>query len=316
VNACAILPKITKWLRVAGLLVVFALHCGDGTRPRFKPPSIHLRTMPAKSGGVAVDSRGMDSVMAAVGDLEKILEELPPDYLPQFEEAAQEMMSAFKSRAEPELPSSPEPAEEESAGKERDTKRRKKADKSNPFQQMKDIQHWLRLKVPAEAVVPSEAIIYGHEGTDFADYTATNTQSVDGFLYEEDDIDELCEAGKLARSYCTSCGSRNIKDLNFISHSFSIRELEFVFKDALRGVLLEVLGLGLDKCCVVDVGSRLGSVLYAACVFGNVNEAIGIEMNSDLCKVGKNTSAYVRIRIRQHNTSAYVSTRQRRSASL
>jgi hypothetical protein len=250
----------------------------------------------------------MESVMAAVADFEKILEELPPDYLPQFEEAAQEMMSAFKSRAEPELPSSPEPAEEESAGKERDTKRRKKADKTNPFQQMKDIQYWLRLKVPAEAVVPSEAIIYGHEGTDFADYTATNTQSVDGFLYEEDDIDELCEAGKLARSYCTSCGSRNIKDLNFISHSFSIRELEFVFKDALRGVLLQVLGLGLDKCCVVDVGSRLGSVLYAACVFGNVSEAIGIEMNSDLCKVGEkirqHTSAYVRIRQHSSATSA------------
>ena len=69
-----------------------------------------------------------------------------------------------------------------------------------------DIQHWLRLKVPADAVVASEQIIFGHEGTDFADYTPKNTQSVDGFLYEEDDVDELCEQGKLARCYCAECG--------------------------------------------------------------------------------------------------------------
>jgi hypothetical protein len=36
----------------------------------------------------------------------------------------------------------------------------------------------------------------------FKSYTEKNTLSVDGFLYEEDDIDDLCDAGKLSRNYC------------------------------------------------------------------------------------------------------------------
>jgi hypothetical protein len=36
----------------------------------------------------------------------------------------------------------------------------------------------------------------------FESYSEANTLSVDGFLYEEDDIDELCDAGKLTRNYC------------------------------------------------------------------------------------------------------------------
>ena len=34
----------------------------------------------------------------------------------------------------------------------------------------------------------------------FESYTEANTLSVDGFLYEEDDIDDLCDAGKLTRN--------------------------------------------------------------------------------------------------------------------
>jgi len=252
--------------------------------------------MPPKgSGGAAGKGKGPDGmalVMAAVAELEKIMEEIPPDFIPQFEEAAKDMIGAFKDSAA--VGKDGEEAEEGSKGgcgttghvhtdacnDGRETKKRKKSDKPDPFQQMKDIQYWLRLKVPAEAVVPSEKIVYGHEGTDFADYTAQNTQSVDGFLYEEDDIDDLCEQGKLSRSFCTACGSRNIKDLNFISHSLSLRELEFIFTLALPAAKVDV-----TKSCVVDVGSRLGAVVYGACVFGKAKEVIGVEINEELCKV-------------------------------
>ena len=128
-----------------------------------------------------------------MAELEKILEEVPPDFLPQFEEAAREMMSAFKESAaggtEAKEGGGAAKGEEETGGCGsaghvhtdacgREAKRRKKSDKNDPFQQMKDIQHWLRLKVPAEAVMPTENIIFGHQGTDFADYTPQNTQSV------------------------------------------------------------------------------------------------------------------------------------------
>ena len=45
----------------------------------------------------------------------------------------------------------------------------------------------------------------------------------------------------------------------------------------------------LDKSVIVDVGSRLGAVVYAACIFGGAQEAIGIEMTADLCKVQEET---------------------------
>ena len=38
---------------------------------------------------------------------------------------------------------------------------------------------------------------------------------VDGFLYENDDIiDELCDEGKMARNYCSECGSHKTKPLS------------------------------------------------------------------------------------------------------
>ena len=84
---------------------------------------------------------------------------------------------------------------------------------------IREMQHWLREQVPAEAVLPSEKLVFGHKGTEvkrrmasrgilfravsiphsdislsfahewqFEGYTAANTLSVDGFLYEEDDV--------------------------------------------------------------------------------------------------------------------------------
>ena len=77
-----------------------------------------------------------------VAELEKILEEVPPDFLAQFEEAATEMIGAFKDRA-----AGTNSDEEEGAGGcaascahtscGRAKKRRKTADKHDPFQQMK-----------------------------------------------------------------------------------------------------------------------------------------------------------------------------------
>jgi hypothetical protein len=88
----------------------------------------------------------------------------------------------------------------------------------------------------------------------FKSYTKKNTLSVDGFLYEEEDIDDLCDAGKLSRNYClgiefldeklkrmlltprriyADCGSHRTQPLNFVSHSLSIPELKFIFKQVL-----------------------------------------------------------------------------------
>ncbi|KAK6054081.1 hypothetical protein COOONC_08414 [Cooperia oncophora] len=39
----------------------------------------------------------------------------------------------------------------------------------------------------------------------------------------------MMNAGKIQRKFCVDCGSRNVKDLNFISHSLAHCQLEFIF---------------------------------------------------------------------------------------
>ena len=40
-------------------------------------------------------------------------------------------------------------------------------------------------------------------------YTPENTVHVDGFLYDDDEVDRLCDEGKMSRAVCSDCGSRN-----------------------------------------------------------------------------------------------------------
>lgn len=72
-------------------------------------------------------------------------------------------------------------------------------------------------------------------------------------------MDELCDAGKLSRNYCQKCGSKDTKPLNYISHSASVVQLQFLFQVLLKDRIK-------DKV-VLDVGSRLGAVLYAVGLF-------------------------------------------------
>lgn len=86
---------------------------------------------------------------------------------------------------------------------------------------------------------------------------------VDGFLYTEDDVDELCDAGKLSRNFCQKCGSKDTKPLNFISHSASVVQLQFMFQVLLKGERSK-------GKVVLDVGSRLGAVLYAVSFYASL----------------------------------------------
>lgn len=81
----------------------------------------------------------------------------------------------------------------------------------------------------------------------------------------------MVEKGELSREYCTECGSRKTLPLSaksphifiislhalisdFLSHSMSEAQLDFVFD--------EMLPKKLKDMTLVDVGSRLGAVLY------------------------------------------------------
>eukprot|EP00281_Chroomonas_sp_CCMP1168_P001941 CAMPEP_0206262542 /NCGR_PEP_ID=MMETSP0047_2-20121206/28298_1 /ASSEMBLY_ACC=CAM_ASM_000192 /TAXON_ID=195065 /ORGANISM="Chroomonas mesostigmatica_cf, Strain CCMP1168" /LENGTH=179 /DNA_ID=CAMNT_0053689939 /DNA_START=141 /DNA_END=676 /DNA_ORIENTATION=- len=168
--------------------------------------------------------------VAIIDKLHKLIREVPLEYLGDVEKAATDL---FRHRREDEA----EQVEEGGAGGTcaSPAKRRKKDGgkaKRSGLEDLKALQAYLREKVPVEAVMPSESLHYNPTG-DFADHTAANTVSVDSFLWDEADVDELCDAGKLSRNFCLDCGSRNTKPLNFVSHSLSIPELNFLFTKAL-----------------------------------------------------------------------------------
>lgn len=101
--------------------------------------------------------------------------------------------------------------------------------------------------------------------------------AVDSFLYSEDDIEELVAAKKIAREYCTRCGCTDIGLADFITHSFSQDQLLYLSCFLLPHVLRQCITASAKATktskdtpttplSIVDVGSRLGVVLWA-CAF-------------------------------------------------
>ena len=139
------------------------------------------------------------------------------------------------------------------------------------------IKSAIKEKVPFDAVMTSENICFPIVGED-SHLHSKNCVHVDAFLYDDDDVDDLVEERKLSRVYCKSCGSLDIEQVTFITHSTSVERLQYIFQDALPS---------LKGKTIVDIGSRLGSVLYGAYVYSEAKKIIGIEMNAELCKLQK-----------------------------
>ncbi|KAK6112489.1 hypothetical protein QQG55_47900 [Brugia pahangi] len=138
----------------------------------------------------------------------------------------------------------------------------------------------IRSELPTTALLPSETVCWPQSGLD-SDCSRDITVHVDAFLYDDDDVDELVDQGALSREYCAKCGCREIMPLTFISHSLSIDQLRFAF------TVLVPLSEHMKGTLIVDVGSRLGAVLYAVYSYSGLVNAIGIEMNEDFCKLQK-----------------------------
>jgi len=139
---------------------------------------------------------------------------------------------------------------------------------------MSCIKTTLKQLVPFEAVFKSEKILFPTIGDD-SSLHEKNCMHVDAFLYGEEDVDELIEQGKLMTHYCLDCESTSIEPITFITHSASNDRLKFIFQRALPN---------LEDKVVLDIGSRLGVVLYAGYVYTKAKELIGVELNKDWCK--------------------------------
>ncbi|XP_040332860.1 uncharacterized protein LOC121031648 isoform X4 [Herpailurus yagouaroundi] len=136
---------------------------------------------------------------------------------------------------------------------------------------LKNIAEDLRNCLPLETMLSSE-----HLALQKIQQQPEPTVHVDAFLYDEDFIDSLCEEGKMSRNYCMVCGSHQTAPLGFISHSFSLMELKFIYHHVLPDLSGKVL---------VDVGSRLGAVLYGGYLYSSALQLYGVELNGDFCQL-------------------------------
>ncbi|KAK2523831.1 hypothetical protein Q9233_009712 [Columba guinea] len=142
---------------------------------------------------------------------------------------------------------------------------------SNNDVMLKNIAEDLRSHLPIEAMFNAE-----HQAVQKIHQHPLPMIHVDAFLYDDDFVDSLCEEGKMSRSYCMECGSYKTAPLEFISHSFSLMELKFLYQHVLPDLTGKV---------VVDVGSRLGAVLFAGYLYSSASQLYGVEMNADFCQL-------------------------------
>ncbi|KAK4297664.1 hypothetical protein Pmani_029935 [Petrolisthes manimaculis] len=150
------------------------------------------------------------------------------------------------------------------------------SDYSSGDTKLRKIADDLREIMPLNAILPTEQITFPSVGEN-ADCDPSHTLHVDAFLYDEDMVDELCDTGELARNYCVDCSSHNTQPITYISHSASRERLAYVFRALLPPIPEDTI--------LLDIGSRLGAVLYGAYIYSKCRRIVGVELNPDLCQV-------------------------------
>ncbi|KAK1124941.1 hypothetical protein K0M31_006286 [Melipona bicolor] len=140
---------------------------------------------------------------------------------------------------------------------------------------MKMIANDIKKRIPIDGTFPSEKILPPTIGEN-SDCDKESTKHVDAFLYDNRELDELIENEKVITIYCADCLSENVRQYNIISHSLSLSSVLYIFHSILPS---------LEGKCVLDIGSRLGPVLYGAHVFTSAEKIIGVEMNEECCQL-------------------------------
>ncbi|XP_036607586.1 uncharacterized protein LOC118843905 isoform X2 [Trichosurus vulpecula] len=165
---------------------------------------------------------------------------------------------------------------------------------------LKNIAEDLRNCLPLETMLPSEQVAIQK-----IKQQPEAIIHIDAFLYDDDFIDSLCEEGKMSRNYCMACGSHQTAPLGFISHSFSPLELKFIYQHVLPDLSGKVL---------VDVGSRLGPVLFAV-HHANICTQASLLQNADVV-IMNNVFEYFLDRSEQARAWEYISHNVRKKGTL
>ncbi|XP_012867696.1 PREDICTED: uncharacterized protein LOC105982597 [Dipodomys ordii] len=106
------------------------------------------------------------------------------------------------------------------------------------------------------------------------------TRDFDEFIHDNTDImlkniaDDLRNC--LPLETMLSSEHLALQKVRFLSHSLSIVELKFIYHHVLPDLSGKVL---------VDVGSRLGTVLYGGYLYSSAIQLYGVELNGDFCQL-------------------------------
>lgn len=161
---------------------------------------------------------------------------------------------------------------------------------SKLYKQLTSLKSFLHAKVPYGSV--SETTFVPQASVNFE--AEVPTFEVDAFLYDDNDIDALCDGGKLSRDYCLDCKSVRIGRTQLISHSFSLEQLIYIFGYMFpRYVTNDPAKFPVNK--LVDVGSRFGIVLAAAHAGTAIPTLRGIEISEAFVQIQRDVIAKQRL---------------------
>lgn len=180
------------------------------------------------------------------------------------------------------------------------------------LQLMEDLKLFLRSRVGVSGVLSSEGVRKDVGGAFAPNDNVAGMVPVDAFLWDDDDVDDMVDEGKLKRFTCTTCGSSaGVKEVEFISHSLSLDELIYLFKGLLPAIVPPLP----PSYTLVDVGSRLGCVLFGAIYLGGAARAVGIEMNGDLCNLQRDAVSAFQASLSAATSAASAATSQSTESS-
>lgn len=224
----------------------------------------------------------------AIATIEEVLKEVKAE---DKDKVVQRLLKMLQSHKTEEKKGDEQKEEEDDEDEEDEETNTKKEEKEEEM--MDEIVETLRKEFPlsngcsvdAKGEHSASDVDAHGESEMFRGCTAKDTVPVDAFLYDDDAIDDACDAGTFSRHYCAACGSRDVRPLNFISHSLSRDQLAFVLGDAVLGQRALRAWVARRGLTVVDVGSRLGAVLYGFALHLPRAEVYGVEQSAFFCDV-------------------------------
>ncbi|EDQ89098.1 uncharacterized protein MONBRDRAFT_8479 [Monosiga brevicollis MX1] len=90
----------------------------------------------------------------------------------------------------------------------------------------------------------------------------------------------------------------DLGDTAYISHSMSMAQLQFLFRDVLDRQLRHLLPAKSEEVTLMDIGSRLGAVLYAGYFMTDFGHLVGVEMEDYFCGLQRDVIKRFKLRPR------------------